>query len=104
MCRKQIIHSFGNEKTASTNPGYRPSKWRTSIRATPYVRSERPNAPDTDAILPRAVEQKVAYIPGHSFFAGGSTTNTLRLNFSNANEDHIVEGICRLGRVLRQQL
>ena len=63
-----------------------------------------PESMDTDAILPRAVEQKVAYIPGHSFFAGGSTTNTLRLNFSNANEDHIVEGICRLGRVLRQQL
>ena len=34
----------------------------------------------------------------------GGVTNTLRLNFSNANEDSIVEGIRRLGQVLREQL
>ena len=63
-----------------------------------------PEGVDTAAIMPQAVERKVAYIPGQTFFADGDVTNTLRLNFSNANEAHIVEGICRLGRVLREQL
>ena len=63
-----------------------------------------PEGVDTAAIMPRVVERKVAYIPGQTFFADGDVTNTLRLNFSNANEAHIVEGICRLGRVLREQL
>ena len=63
-----------------------------------------PEGVDTAAIMPQAVERKVAYIPGQTFFADGDVTNTLRLNFSNANEAHIAEGICRLGRVLREQL
>ena len=63
-----------------------------------------PEGVDTAAIMPQAVERKVAYIPGQTFFADGDVTNTLRLNFSNANEDSIVEGIRRLGQVLREQL
>ena len=63
-----------------------------------------PEGVDTAAIMPQAVERKVAYIPGQTFFADGDVTNTLRLNFSNANEASIVEGIRRLGQGLREQL
>lgn len=48
--------------------------------------------------------QKVAFIPGQAFFAHGGGENTFRLNFSNASEDQIEEGIKRLGTVLRQAL
>ena len=53
--------------------------------------------------MPRVVERKVAYIPGHTFFAGGSTTNTLRLNYSNSDEEKIVTGMKLMGEVLREQ-
>jgi len=48
-------------------------------------------------LLKRAVECKVAFVPGAAFFVDGTGENTLRLNFSNADEPTINEGIKRLG-------
>lgn len=53
-------------------------------------------------LLPAAVEEKVSYIPGGPFFAEGGGENTMRLNFSNASPERIVEGMKRLGRVLHR--
>jgi 2-aminoadipate transaminase len=47
----------------------------------------------------RALEQKVAFVPGQAFFADGGGENTLRLNFSNSDPASIEEGMTRLGRV-----
>ncbi|WP_170333776.1 PLP-dependent aminotransferase family protein [Ruegeria arenilitoris] len=53
-------------------------------------------------LLARALETvKVAFVPGQAFFPDGSGANTIRLSFSNSDEDTIREGICRLGNVLR---
>jgi 2-aminoadipate transaminase len=51
-------------------------------------------------VLRAAVEQKVAFVPGESFFADGTGQNTGRLNFSNATPDRIEEGVTRLARCL----
>lgn len=51
-----------------------------------------------------ALEQNVAYVPGGSFFPNGGNENTFRLNYSNMNEEKIVEGIKRLGKVLKDAL
>jgi 2-aminoadipate transaminase len=48
-------------------------------------------------LLKRAVECKVAFVPGAAFFVDGTGENTLRLNFSNADVPTINEGIKRLG-------
>ena len=65
-----------------------------------------PGEADSKALLDIAVQQeKVAFVPGAPFFPPpGGGANTLRLNFSNASEEKIVEGICRLGKVLREHL
>lgn len=44
--------------------------------------------------------ERVAFVPGHAFFADGSGTNTLRLSFSRTDEATIDEGIARLGRLI----
>jgi 2-aminoadipate transaminase len=51
-------------------------------------------------VLTAAVEQKVAFVPGESFFADGTGQNTARLNFSNATPERILEGVTRLARCL----
>ena len=57
---------------------------------------------DTTEILRAAAEHKVAFVPGAPFWVGNVVpTNTLRLNFSNASEERIAEGIARLGKLLR---
>ena len=50
----------------------------------------------------KALERKVTFVPGQAFFADGSGTNTLRLNFSNADEAVIDEGMNRLAQVYAQ--
>ncbi|GAA0124844.1 PLP-dependent aminotransferase family protein [Clostridium sp. ATCC 25772] len=55
---------------------------------------------DAKAIMEDALKEKVAYVPGGSFFPNGGKKNFFRLNYSNMNEEKIVEGIKRLGSVL----
>jgi 2-aminoadipate transaminase len=57
-------------------------------------------AADAETVLQRALEQKVAFVPGVSFHVGGDGRNTMRLNFSNQTPERIREGIERLGKVL----
>lgn len=51
-------------------------------------------------ILKEALEEKVAFVPGASFFPNGGKHNYFRLNYSNMPEDKIITGIERLGKVL----
>jgi 2-aminoadipate transaminase len=55
-------------------------------------------------LLEKAVEAKVAFVPGNVFYPDASGTNTIRLNFSNARPEMITEGIKRLGRVLEEAI
>jgi len=61
---------------------------------------ELPQGLDSRMLLDHALEERVAFVPGESFFPCGGHENTLRLNFSAMPEDRITEGIHRLGRVL----
>jgi 2-aminoadipate transaminase len=49
-----------------------------------------------------AIKKKIAFVPGHPFYIGREETNTLRLNFSNVDEDTIENGIQRLGEALKE--
>lgn len=59
-----------------------------------------PESMDASALLDVAIKEKVAFVPGTSFFPGGGGRNTMRLNFSNASDEQIQEGIGRLGRAI----
>jgi len=61
---------------------------------------ELPEGMNAHRLLDHALEERVAFVPGESFFPGGGHQNTLRLNFSAMPEERITEGIRRLGRVL----
>ena len=54
--------------------------------------------------LKRAIERKVAFVPGASFHPNGGGANTMRLNFSYCAPDIIREGITRLGFTLKEAL
>jgi 2-aminoadipate transaminase len=59
---------------------------------------------DTASLLEEAVREKVAFVPGTAFYPLGGGRNTMRLNFSNATEPMIEEGIARLARALEKRL
>jgi 2-aminoadipate transaminase len=63
-----------------------------------------PERIDAAKLLAVCISQKVAFVPGEPFWTGTPMRNTLRLNFSNASEERIEEGISRLGRAVAQML
>jgi len=65
---------------------------------------ELPESIDATAMLPRAVEAGVAYVPGAAFFASQPRANTLRLSFVTVAPAEIARGVALLSQVLRQQL
>ena len=66
-----------------------------------FLLVKMPNGADTTRLLPEAISQKVAYVPGEEFHLDGAGHDTLRLNFSNARPQQIEAGIERLARIVR---
>jgi len=64
-----------------------------------------PDSIHTTEFLRRALEEKVAYVPGENFYPNGDGGfNAMRLNFSFCPPETIVEGIRRLGVALKKAL
>ena len=63
-----------------------------------------PGPLDTKAMLARALEAGVAYVPGTAFYPDGSGRGSMRLNFSYPPPDRIEEGMRRLGAVIADEL
>lgn len=53
------------------------------------------------SLFPKALERKVAFVPGDPFYIGIKNANTMRLNYTNADCETIEEGIRRLGDLLK---
>ncbi|WP_462370321.1 aminotransferase-like domain-containing protein [Oxalobacter formigenes] len=51
-------------------------------------------------VFQKAMEKKVAFVPGDPFYTHKRGVNTFRLNYTNATPDVIREGIKRLGSIL----
>ena len=65
---------------------------------------ELPGGIDATALLPRAVEAGVAYVPGAAFYATAPRAATLRLSFVTVSPERIEAGVAILGRVLKEAL
>ena len=66
-----------------------------------FIWVELPAGIEAKAMLEKAVERHVAYVPGTHFFAEGGHDNTLRLNFSNSDIPTIQRGMALLNECLK---
>src|SRR5215472_3896798 len=69
-----------------------------------FLWARMPERVDTQELLSMATTSKVAFVPGAPFWVNKDVRNTMRLNFSNASEEMIVEGIRRLGDLVEGYL
>jgi 2-aminoadipate transaminase len=70
-----------------------------------FLWAKTPEKINTREFFEKALEAKVAYVPGLAFYPGEQGgENFMRLNFSNANEERINEGIHRLGKAMKEEL
>jgi 2-aminoadipate transaminase len=63
-----------------------------------------PKKMSANDLLPKAIENKVAYVVGSAFHCNGKGQNTMRLNFSYPTEQQIDEGIQRLAKMIRENM
>jgi 2-aminoadipate transaminase len=63
---------------------------------------ELPEHVDAVALLPKAVDAGMAYVPGAAFYASAPRKNTLRLSFVTSPPQQIEAGVAALARVLKE--
>ncbi|ADG90269.1 MAG: PLP-dependent aminotransferase family protein [Actinomycetales bacterium] len=63
-----------------------------------------PEGLHSKAMLPRAIAQRVAFVPGTGFYADGGGAQHVRLSFCYPEPDRIREGVRRLAAVIEQEL
>ena len=63
-----------------------------------------PEGLDAMALLPKAVDAGIAYVPGAAFYAANPDLRALRLSFVTLTPELITEGVAILGRVLGEAL
>jgi len=62
-----------------------------------FVWVRLPDGIDAERLLPDAMRERVAFVPGAPFYPANPCRETMRLNFSNRPPDLIAEGMARLG-------
>lgn len=63
-----------------------------------------PEGLDSQALLARAVSERVAYVPGTAFYADGLGSRNLRASYCFPTAERIYEGTRRLGKVIADEL
>ncbi len=61
-----------------------------------FVWARLPDGGDAELLLRRALEQRVAFVPGYPFFCGPPEHNALRLSFTRHSVSEIAQGLTRL--------
>jgi len=69
-----------------------------------YVWLTLPEGVNAKAMLPRAVTERVAYVPGTAFFADGTGHQHVRLSYCYPDPDRIREGVRRFAGVVQAEL
>lgn len=69
-----------------------------------FVWIELPSHINTRDLLKKAIERKVAFVPGGSFYPKRDCESSIRLNYSTMENDKIVEGIKILGELLKESI
>jgi DNA-binding transcriptional MocR family regulator len=57
-----------------------------------------------DLLAQSLAEEKIGFVPGHAFSPNGAVQNTIRLNYSLANEATITDGVSRLAELIARKL
>ena len=98
--RKRSIMLDALEKEFSDIPDV---KW-TKPEGGLFLWLSLPEGMSSEDLFQKAIDENVAFVPGSAFFPENDDFRSMRLNFSYASEDQIVEGVKRLANVIRKNI
>ena len=104
---EKIIHVYRSRRDAMLNT--MKETFPDNVRYTfpnggLFTWVDLPEGVDAEDVFKKAVERKVAFVPGGSFYPNGGNKNHFRLNYATMDEELIVEGITRLAEVLKEMI
>jgi len=103
----RICECYGSQCRAMADAAARhlPEEVRlTSAEGGMFLWAEMPEGYSSMDLFNRAIERKVAFVPGRPFYVDGTGDNTMRLNYTNSDPERIEEGMRRLGLCLKDYL
>ena len=59
---------------------------------------------DTEEMFDEAIDNDVAYVPGHAFYANNPQKNTMRLNYTYVEDEQIEEGVKRIAKTIKDNM
>ncbi len=86
---------------------YLPKRWDlswTKPEGGLFMWLSLPRYIDTDAMIHKAIAEKVAYVVGSAFYFDEPEHNAMRLNFSYSSKEQIEEGVKRLAKVVAAEI
>ncbi len=69
-----------------------------------FTWAELPGKVNARELFVKALEKKVAFVPGGAFYPNPGHENAMRLNYSNMPPEKIREGVARLGEAMKEYL
>lgn len=90
-CMVEMIGKYFPEEVKSTKPEGGMFLWITL-----------PEGVSSLDLFNTAIGENVAFVPGDPFYINKTGMNTLRLNYTNSDENMIEEGIKRLGKAINE--
>jgi 2-aminoadipate transaminase len=76
----------------------------THPRGGLFIWATHPHYKHTTDLLARALDERVAFVPGRAAYVDGRGGSSMRLNFSGVDVEDIREGVRRLGEVISEQV
>jgi 2-aminoadipate transaminase len=81
----------------------REARW-THPQGGLFIWATLPDYIDTTDLLARALDERVAFVPGRAAYVDGRGGSSMRLNFSGVSDAEIDEGVRRIGEIVREQV
>lgn len=92
-CMIESIRKHFPEEVSYTNP-----------EGGMFIWASLPESLNSEDLIKSAIQEKVVFVPGKSFYTEAEGYRNMRLNYSNSSEEMIEEGIKRLGNILKKNI
>lgn len=104
---EKIREAYGRQRAAMVNAiqeYFPPEAQYTEPEGGMFLWITLPEGLSAMEVFKKAIELKVAFVPGDPFYVNRTQVNTLRLNYSSVDAGTIQTGIRRLGEVLKTMI